>query len=563
MEDQMHKTTAVLLLDDDRMMGPFVEECLEEAAPHAYRTTHTVSSREALEAAADEGAEILLLDYHLGDDTGFHALEQLRDAGYDGPVIMLTGAESAELDRQALDLGISDYLTKAELAPLSLERTIRYALAQHRLRRLLAGQASQLRTIVDSLRIGAAIVDDVEGGLSYLSSPARQMLGEPDSGAAEWWRSLDLSAADAERLHQVARQPARDRSRVQVDAGRRGGSSHVGIEVVDHPEEERGRLLFLYDGSEVANLRRLLDEAPIFHHIVARSAVMTEVFSDIEAVADFESTVLIRGETGTGKELVARAIHDCSRRADGPFVAVNCAGLSDTLLVSQLFGHRKGAFTGATESRKGYFEAAHRGTLFLDEIGDIPHGVQVSLLRVLQEREITRVGEVHPTPVDVRVIAATHQDLAELVAEGRFRADLLYRIRVARVDLPPLRDRREDIPPLTARFLEELASEIGSEGAVITDGAMEAMMGHDWPGNVRELKAAVEAAFIKSRRQPIEAHHLPEEIIGSDQVRGGNEKERIISALARAGTRIEAARMLGMSRATLYRKMSVHGIDQD
>ena len=230
------------------------------------------------------------------------------------------------------------------------------------------------------------------------------------------------------------------------------------MDVKDDPRDARGKIFFLYDVTEVHDLRRLLDERAQFHDLLGKSKAMQLVYQQIRDVARVDSTVLIEGETGTGKELVARAIHSSSHRKDKPFVAVNCAGLTESLLSSQLFGHKRGAFTGAIEDHQGLFEAANGGTLLLDEIGDIPMTVQNQLLRVLQEREIVRLGESRPRKIDVRVLAATHRSLSDEAAKGNFRSDLFYRIRVARISLPPLRDRREDIPLLAASFLAQFSA---------------------------------------------------------------------------------------------------------
>jgi sigma-54 dependent transcriptional regulator, acetoin dehydrogenase operon transcriptional activator AcoR len=280
--------------------------------------------------------------------------------------------------------------------------------------------------------------------------------------------------------------------------------------------------------------------------------------------------VLIEGETGTGKELVARAIHSSSHRSGRPFLAVNCAGLTESLVASQLFGHKRGAFTGAVADQSGLFESAAGGVLFLDEIGDIPPSVQTSLLRVLQEREITRVGETIPRKVDVRILTATHQNLTEEVAEGNFRADLLYRIRVARILLPPLRERLEDIPLLVFRFLGEVRAVTGKAVQEISSDAMRVLMTYSWPGNVRELRSAIEFATIRCTRTVIGPEDLPPELLDSglnprtivspiDPMEG--EKERVLEALRRArGNRTLAAQLLGIGRATLYRRMAAFDI---
>jgi sigma-54 dependent transcriptional regulator, acetoin dehydrogenase operon transcriptional activator AcoR len=291
---------------------------------------------------------------------------------------------------------------------------------------------------------------------------------------------------------------------------------------------------------------------------------MQQVYQQICDLSQVDSTVLIEGETGTGKELAARAIHASSHRKDKPFIAVNCAGLTESLLNSQLFGHRRGAFTGAIDDQQGFLEAANRGTLLLDEIGDLPIAVQNQLLRVLQEREIVRLGESRPRKIDVRVLAATHRNLSDEAAQGNFRSDLFYRIRVARITLPPLRERREDIPLLTASFLAQLSAASGKRVTEVSDDALRLLTGYPWPGNVRELRRAIEFAVIRCRGAVIQADDLPPEIFEPANLAGAlstdplnDEKARLVDALGRSrGNRARAARLLGISRATLYRRLS-------
>ncbi len=321
--------------------------------------------------------------------------------------------------------------------------------------------------------------------------------------------------------------------------------------------------------------------------IIATGTRMKEVQRAIARVAPTESTVLLRGATGTGKELVARAIHEESPRRSRPYVAVNCSALAEGILESELFGHARGSFTGAVSDRKGLFEEASGGTLFLDEIGDVSPGMQARLLRVLQEREVTRVGTARAVPVDVRVIAATHQDLEARVEEGRFRADLYFRLKVFQIRIPELKDRPEDVPALAtsavARWNERVS--IPTRRIVgFSDEAMEILLGYDWPGNVRELMASVEHACIVCDGNRILPCHLPEEVLegpgvverkaGAEervsaessrryQAPAGPEAEReaIRQALEDAsGNRTKAAAALGMGRTTLWQKLKEYGL---
>jgi two-component system response regulator HydG len=305
--------------------------------------------------------------------------------------------------------------------------------------------------------------------------------------------------------------------------------------------------------------------------LIGRSPGLRAVLDVIGRVAPTEATVLVTGETGTGKELVARAIHEQSDRATRPFIAVNCASLAEGILESELFGHRKGSFTGAVRDRVGLFEAASGGTILLDEIGDVSAAMQHRLLRVLQERELTPVGATRPVAVDVRVIAATNKDLRAEMEAGRFRDDLYYRLNVVRIELPPLRARREDIPLLIEAFYGKVGRRPHSGCSPL---AMRLLQAYPWPGNVRELLAALESAHIQAGERRIEAQHLPAHIRGSRDAApdageryrsaqpAADERTAIEAALAEAGgMRSAAADRLGMSRTTLWRKMKEYGID--
>ena len=336
-----------------------------------------------------------------------------------------------------------------------------------------------------------------------------------------------------------------------------------------------GMALILGDVTEVTTLRQQMSGRTRLGRLVGRDPKMQELFGLIADVAGSDATVLIRGESGTGKELVARAIHEASGRGDGPFVQVNCSALSENLLESELFGHVKGAYTGAVADRRGRFEEAIGGTLFLDEIGDVSPVVQVKLLRVLQERVVERVGDNQPIPVDVRVVSATNRDLETLLASGRLREDFFYRIKVVSLTIPPLRDRREDIPLLIPDLLARIAQREGLSGPpAVTGEAMTLLMRHTWPGNVRELENALEHAVVLSRGQPVRPAHLPPEVasgprgaprgLAGVERHSDAEREVLAAALEAAGwNRTRAARRLGIDRTTLWRKIREYDLEPD
>ncbi len=350
-----------------------------------------------------------------------------------------------------------------------------------------------------------------------------------------------------------------------------GGKGHVVLRSVPLKHRDGSDLgigLILGDVTEITTLLQERTTRQSLGQIVGRSARMQELYDLIFHVADSDASVLIRGESGTGKELVARAVHEASGRASGPFVQVNCSALSENLLESELFGHVRGAYTGAVGDRRGRFEEAAGGTLFLDEIGDVSPVVQVKLLRVLQERVIERVGENRSVPVDVRVVSATNRDLEMLLATGRLREDFYYRIKVVSLAIPPLRERREDIPLLVAHFLDKLGQRDGRpQRPQISTGAMKRLMNHTWPGNVRELENAIEHGLVLCRGGLLEVEHLPAELAGvtpgaaRDPAPLAGDRETIEATLERTGwNRTRAARLLGIDRSTLWRKMKTLGI---
>jgi DNA-binding NtrC family response regulator len=305
--------------------------------------------------------------------------------------------------------------------------------------------------------------------------------------------------------------------------------------------------------------------------IVAESPVMRRTLDLVARAAPADTPVLILGESGTGKELLARALHAAGPRRDRLFMAVNCSAIPETLLESQLFGHRRGAFTDAREDRRGLFQEAAGGTILLDEIGDMAAPLQAKLLRVLQEKEVHPLGAAAPVAVDVRVIAATNRDLETLCAQGRFRQDLYYRLNVIAIRIPPLRERPEDLLPLVAHFLAKHGQRLGRAGATVGLEVMELFRRHPWPGNVRELENAIERALVLGRDSVIHIEDLPDDLRrsllsspGPEHVRlmVDMEREQIIKALrAAGGNKTAAARLLGLDRKTLYRKLDVYGIE--
>ncbi|MBM4287591.1 MAG: PAS domain S-box protein [Deltaproteobacteria bacterium] len=345
---------------------------------------------------------------------------------------------------------------------------------------------------------------------------------------------------------------------------KQGEPKQVEISVVGMTDELGrvvGILAIIRDITSMVGFKLWPEEFPQFGGLVGRNPKMIQVFRQIQAAAENHYPVLITGETGTGKELVAAAIHNMSKRSKGPFIAVNCGALPEGVVESELFGHVKGAFSGAIRDKKGRFELAQKGTIFLDEVAEFSKNVQVKLLRVLENGTFERVGSEKTTAVDVRVISATHRNLKREIEKKNFREDLFYRIKVVPIHLPPLRERKDDIP-LLLEYFQEQARKQGQKVARFSNAALEVMMRYSWPGNVRELQHAAYHALAKGRGRAAGPEDLPQELRSSTSQRGAPRKlnlEAVQVALKRSGgNKVKAARTLGIARATLYRFLMSH-----
>ena len=436
--------------------------------------------------------------------------------------------------------------------------------------RLQLAESEKIRddvmAVLDHLQLAAVMIDE-HHVVTYASPALYHLLGIPMHSVVGrvWKEALPLTEEQSQQIHDQRSLSEALRRSVAISLKKKQKPwLEIEIEVHDDPRDHKRSIFFLKDRTEIEDLRRQLIGQAHFENLIGKSSAMQAIYKTIQDIAPVDVPVLIQGETGTGKELVARALHRLSTRKGRPFVAINCAGLTDSLLGSQLFGHKRGAFTGAVSDHEGFFEAAEGGILFLDEIGDMPLTIQTTLLRAIQEGEIIRLGEARPRKVNVRVFAATHQNLQDLVHKGTFRSDLLYRIRIARLDLPPLRERRDDIPLLSETFFGQARAVTGKyEVREISPEARQALLRYNWPGNVRELKSTFEYALIHCHGTSIQFLDLPPEMAGSSapQIAASpspkNEREDILAALEQAkGKRAKAAKLLGMSRSTFYRRLS-------
>jgi PAS domain S-box-containing protein len=431
--------------------------------------------------------------------------------------------------------------------------------------------------ILDSINDGVFTVDQDWRITSFNRAAERitgvkrqQAVGKP---CCEVFRASICETACALRKTLTTGRPVVNKAIYILDA--KGNRLPISISTAAFKDENGktiGGVETFRDLSLAEDLRKELEAQYSFAAIVGRSPSMRQVFQLLPQIAESDSTVLIEGASGTGKELFAKAIHKLSRRRDKRFVAINCAALPDTLLESELFGYKAGAFTDARQDKLGRFALADGGTLLLDEIGDISPAMQVRLLRVLQEQTYEPLGSVESVKTDVRVIAATNKDLAKLVRKGVFREDLFYRIHVIRLALPNLRDRREDIPLLIEHFIAKFNRLQGKDVVGVSDEVLARLMDHDYPGNVRELENIIEHAFVLCRGAMIEMAHLPPQLRGAMEAASPNiagmtlltmERFLIANALQRQnGNRTAAARQLGINPSTLFRKLKSLGIER-
>ncbi|HQQ16343.1 MAG TPA: sigma 54-interacting transcriptional regulator [Desulfomonilia bacterium] len=435
---------------------------------------------------------------------------------------------------------------------------------------------SSTDSILESISDGVFTVDE-SWRITSFNRAAEAITGIPRSEAegrlcSEVFRSSMCETDCALRRTLQSGKPVIGKSCYIIDTHGRRIPISVSTAVL---KDTRGRIIggaeTFRDMTELEELRRELQGRCHVGDLVSHSPIMQKIFEVIPAVAASPSTVLILGETGTGKELVARTIHGLSPRREGPFIAVNCGALPDTLLESELFGYKAGAFTGAARDKPGRFALAGGGTLFLDEIGEVSPALQVRLLRFFQQRTFEPLGSTRSETADVRIIAATNSDLADLVKRGSFREDLYYRVNVVRIELPPLRRRKEDIPLLAEQFTSHFNRIQNKPVQGLTTEALSLLMAYDWPGNIRELENVIERAFILCDKGFINVAHLPEDLTmrymkkekqpGIRSARELMETQAIRRALERnANNRLAAARELGIHKSTLFRKMKKLGM---
>ena len=566
----------ILVIDDEESIRFSFKTFLAEEG-HEVLTAEDFDS--ALAVISEREPDLIIADILLGEHTGIDILRQVKKRGIRSSVIMITGAPNIESAAQAVRLGAFDYLPKP-VRKEALLRVVDMALEHEALLRektRIEAEKERYRRNLEAIfrSIKDAIVTvDAEGFVIEANDATKGICGfTPRKIIGRKFGEVANRCCASCQL--VLEETLKGKNTIEE---RRAECRHLDrprqivlltcSPLTDRERGFMGAVLVARDVTRLTDLERELRERHQFHRIVGKSRKMQEIFRLLEDLANTDTTVLITGESGTGKELVAKALHYGGIRAEKPLVTVNCSALAENLLESELFGHVRGAFTGAVRDQQGRFEAAHGGSILLDEIGDVSPRIQLKLLRVLQEREFERVGDSSPISVDVRVIAVTNRDLREKLRLGEFREDLYYRLKVIEVKMPPLRERREDIPLLVDHFCSLFNRRFKKGVETLSDEVLSSFMRYPWPGNVREFQHAMEHAFVLCRGRMITMDDLPSEIreygkkkpLTSERKAAGGPKA-VLEALNRTDwNKAKASRHLGVSRQTIYRNIEKYGL---
>ena len=560
----------VLVIDDEESIR-FTFQRFLTANDHLVTTAD--SCRQALARMDETDFDVVFADIILEDGTGIEILRKIKEKGLSCPVIMITGDPGVDTAAESIRLGAFDYIPK----PLNQE-TLLHVTRTAAKYKAVHEEKERYRTNLEAIfrSVKAAIITvDKNEQLLALNDTAMAMCKYTQEDIGRLFSSLPKSC-NGKCAEIVAEALASGKS-VEVDRiecfsadnTRRVVSART-YPLLGPQGSPSGVVLVLRDDTHVDSLEAELKEHRQFHRIIGRCEPMQKVYALIKALAVVQTTVLITGESGTGKELVAEALHLSGDRSHKPLVKVNCSALPESLLESELFGHVKGAFTGAIRDNIGRFHRADGGTIFFDEIGDISPKVQLKLLRVLEEQEFERVGSSQPTKVDVRLIAATNKNLSDRVKLGELREDLFYRLKVVEIRLPPLRDRRDDIPLLVEHFRNRFNSKFKKNIESVSADVLSAFAVYPWSGNVRELEHTMEHAFVMCNRNIVTLDHLPPDFIFQPQPSYASanltqeaDSQRIVEALEKtAWNKAKASRLLGMDRVTLYRKIKKYGLTE-
>jgi len=561
-------TKRILCIDDEESIRLTFSSFL---SAEGYLVDCATTADEALEKIGEHTYDLIFLDILLGSHSGINVLRVIRKKRITAPVIMVTGAPEVETAAEAVRLGAFDYISK----PVRQETLIRLAKLALQHRELVTQKnryQSHLETIFRSVRDGILTVDE-DLKLMELNQAAQRILNISGEAIGQ---SLSQVTGPQSLSTTIIKETLKTQQpseiyRSEFDSGLDGRKIlTLNTSPLLSPHGKfSGVVLIIRDETRLVELERHMEERNRPYNMVGDCGSMRKVYDLVNSLASVDTTVLITGESGTGKELIAEALHFLSDRKEYPLVKFNCAALPETLLESELFGHAKGAFTGAHKDKIGRFQKADGGTIFLDEIGDISLATQVRLLRVLQDKTFDQVGGTTPFQVDVRIVTATNTNLQEKVKQGSFREDLYFRLNVMNVNLPPLRERHGDIPLLVQHFINRFNQQFKKRVRGVTNDVLSIFESYSWPGNVRELEHAMEHAFVLCQGELITTEHLAQELVNMArnsqappaELAPEEERAAIIVALQQAGgNKTAAAKLLGMSRRTIYRKLEEHNI---
>jgi len=559
----------ILIVDDEESIRYTFEAFLLD---EGYIVSTARNFDEAISMVGEAEFDLIITDIILGGKTGIDFMREIKGRNMTTPVVMITGDPSIDTASEAVRLGAFDYIPK----PVNQSALLRVTKTALRHKAVNAEKERYRQNLEAIFRSVKDAIITVDSGLRIveLNRAAEDLFGITRDQIGSDFSLLPSPCCQSSMgaLNETI-QKRKPVERARIECQHRDGSFHVFTfttsPLLDHQGLFSGAVVVIKDETRIADLERDLRQRLQFHNIIGKNIRMQEIYSLIETVADLQSTVLITGESGTGKELVAEAIHFKGNRGSRQLVKVNCSALSENLLESELFGHVKGAFTGAVKDKIGRFQRADGGTIFLDEIGDISQKTQLQLLRVLQNMEFERVGDSSPLRVDVRVIAATNKDLAARVKSGEFREDLYYRLKVMEMHLPPLRERTDDIPFLLEHLIAKYNKKLSRNISDISEEVEKILMEYSWPGNIRELEHTIEHSFILCRQNIVTVEYLPRNIreyslagVAGEPHTEEDEKMKILKALEKSGwNKSRTARLLDMDRKTLYRKLLKHNID--
>ncbi|MBN2299412.1 MAG: sigma-54-dependent Fis family transcriptional regulator [Deltaproteobacteria bacterium] len=569
------KQAHILIIDDEESIRHTFGEFLRR---EGYRTSAARDYADAMAALQDTSFDLVFTDIILGEHSGVDILKEIKAQGRTCPVIMMTGEPNIDTAAASVRLGAFDYLPKP-IKRDTLVRVTKHAL-QHK---MLLDEKAVIENEKDRYQSHLeAIFRSVEDAIITVDSDLRIIQA---NDAVEKICDLAPKVITNARIDTIENECCKECMNILKETLQTKRSIHEyriecsntkhAQQVVvlnisplrDRQDKQIGAVMIIRDITRLSHLEKELQDRHQFHNIIGRSKKMQDIYNLLEDLKDVDTTVLITGQSGTGKELIARAVHYNSVRSANPFVVVNCSALAENLLESELFGHVKGAFTGAIKDKAGRFQLAGDGTIFLDEIGDISPRTQLKLLRVLEAREFERVGDSTPISMDAQVISATNRDLKERVRTGEFREDLYYRLKVVEISMPPLSERKDDITLLVNHYIQEFNNRFNKHIMGVSSRVEKIFMEYDWPGNIRELLHTLEHAFVVCRRPTIEEDDLPPEFrnLGKYQperqspVKSG--RQDIIDALEKTyWNKAKAADILNISRQTLYRKMKEYNI---